>query len=135
MKLSIITINYNNAEGLERTLNSVLAQTYDKIEHIIVDGGSKDHTLYIIEAFKDDYLRVISEPDKGLYDAINKGIKMATGDVVGIINSDDFFHRDDIFKVIAKAFEEENASIITMEEHDESLEAFYLELLGESEDA
>ncbi len=80
------------------TFESVLAQTYPEIEYIVVDGNSTDSTISIIKEYKPKFngrMRWVSEPDKGLYDAMNKGIKMATGDIVGIINSDDFYHRKD----------------------------------------
>ena len=98
MKLSIITINYNNAEGLERTLNSVLAQTYERIEHIIIDGGSTDNSVNVIKEYvakvdsrelRVDSVAWVSEKDKGIYDAMNKGIKRSTGDYVWILNSGD----------------------------------------------
>ena len=79
-KLSIITVTYNAGAVLEDTIQSVITQTYKNVEYIIVDGGSKDRTLQIIEQYKEHIHTVISEPDKGLYDAMNKGIKLATGD-------------------------------------------------------
>lgn len=94
MKFSLITVSYNSAFTLEDTLNSVLSQNYPNIEYLIIDGGSTDGTLEIIKKYEVRFkgkLRWISERDKGLYDAMNKGINMATGDVVGFLNSDDFF--------------------------------------------
>lgn len=105
MKLSIITINYNNAEGLERTLNSVLAQTYDGIEHIIVDGGSTDGSVDVIKRYVEKVKReevrgksVVwsSEKDKGIYDGMNKGIRKATGDYIQILNSGDILAAPDV---------------------------------------
>jgi glycosyltransferase involved in cell wall biosynthesis len=94
MKISIITVCYNSASTLESTILSVKNQTYSNIEYIIVDGGSRDNSLDIIQknepGFKGSY-HWLSEPDKGLYDAMNKGIKLATGEVIGLINSDDLF--------------------------------------------
>jgi glycosyltransferase involved in cell wall biosynthesis len=93
-------------------MESVLKQTYKDYEYLVIDGGSKDNTVDIIkemEAKFEGRMRWISEKDKGMYDGINKGIRMATGDVVGIINSDDFYHRTDIFDHINKAFEEDKA--------------------------
>ncbi len=87
--ISVITIVYNAIDLLEDTIQSVIQQTYPNIEYIIVDGGSKDGTLQIIERFKDHISQWISEPDKGLYDAMNKGLKMATGDFVWFINAGD----------------------------------------------
>ena len=92
MKISIITATYNSAKTLQDTIDSVLSQDYPLFEHIIVDGSSKDGTVEIIRRnasrYKPGQLKWISEPDKGIYDAMNKGICMATGDVVGLLNSD-----------------------------------------------
>ena len=115
MKLSIITVTYNSGKTLRDTLESVLSQTYTDYEYIIVDGASKDNTIDIVKEYKpkfEGHMRWISEPDKGLYDAINKGIKMATGDIVGIINSDDFYHKNDIFNQIISAFEDNQIEAI-----------------------
>lgn len=92
MKISIITVCYNSAATLEKTIQSVVSQTYDNVEYIIVDGNSIDETLKIIKKNQVFITKWISEPDNGLYDAMNKGIKMATGDLVGILNSDDTFY-------------------------------------------
>jgi glycosyltransferase involved in cell wall biosynthesis len=92
MKISIITVCYNSAATLEKTIQSVAAQTYKNIEYIIVDGNSKDTTVAIIKKYESNITQWISEPDKGLYDAMNKGIELATGDLVGILNSDDIFY-------------------------------------------
>ncbi|MFM7234889.1 MAG: glycosyltransferase family 2 protein [Flavobacteriales bacterium] len=91
MKVSIITITYNSAETLEDTIQSVLSQDYPNVEYIIVDGSSKDDTLAIVERYRKSIAVVLSEPDKGIYDAMNKGVRLATGDVIGILNSDDFY--------------------------------------------
>jgi glycosyltransferase involved in cell wall biosynthesis len=91
MKVSIITITYNSAQTIEDTIQSVLSQDYSDIEYIIVDGASKDGTLEIIERYRNSISTVISERDKGIYDAMNKGVQKATGDVIGILNSDDFY--------------------------------------------
>ena len=95
MKISIITTTYNSGAALRDTIRSILSQTYQDIEYIVVDGASTDDTLTIIQEYEpqfDGRMRWVSEKDNGLYDAMNKGIRMATGDVVGILNSDDFFH-------------------------------------------
>ena len=108
MKISLITVTYNSGKTLSTTLESVLAQTHPNIEYIIVDGASKDHTVDIIKEYEPRFkgaLKWVSEPDKGLYDAMNKGIRMATGDVIGILNSDDFFTSNDILHQVADAFE------------------------------
>lgn len=109
MKITIITVTYNSQKTVRDTIESVLHQKYDNYEYLMVDGGSKDNTVDIIKEYEPRFggrMRWISEKDKGMYDGINKGIRMATGDVVGIINSDDFYHRTNIFDIIAKAFEE-----------------------------
>ena len=107
MKISIITVSYNSATTIRDTIESVLSQTYSDIEYLIVDGNSKDNTVDIIKEYEPKFagrMHWISEPDSGLYDAMNKGNRMATGDVVGIINSDDFYHRNDIIERIANTF-------------------------------
>ena len=96
IKISIITVCYNSAATLEKTILSVANQTYSNIEYIIVDGNSKDETVDIIKKQEDKITKWISEPDKGLYDAMNKGISMATGDIIGILNSDDTFFSNEI---------------------------------------
>lgn len=89
MKISVITITYNSEKTLEETIKSVAAQKYENIEYLIIDGGSTDRTLEIIKQYPNVVTSWISEPDKGISDAFNKGVRMATGDVIGIINSDD----------------------------------------------
>lgn len=94
IKVSIITVCYNSATTIRKTIESVLGQTYDNIEYIIVDGASKDGTLSIIEEYRDalgSRFRLVSEPDRGIYDAMNKGIRMAEGTLIGLLNSDDFY--------------------------------------------
>lgn len=107
MKISIVTVTYNSANTITCTIESVLKQKYEDYEYIVVDGGSKDATVDIIKEWEPKFngrMRWISEKDKGMYDGINKGIRMSTGDVVGIINSDDFYHREDIFQIINDTF-------------------------------
>lgn len=111
MKISIITACYNSAATIADTLNSVAAQDYPDIEHICVDGLSSDNTMAIIRSFP-HVARSVSEKDRGLYDAINKGIEMATGDVVGILNSDDFFPENHIISSIAAAFAHTGADAV-----------------------
>ena len=101
MKISIITVCYNSATTIEKTIQSVASQSYPNIEYIIVDGNSKDETLSIIKKHQDKVTKWISEPDKGLYDAMNKGIVLATGDYIGILNSDDTFHSTEVIANIA----------------------------------
>lgn len=88
-KISIITITYNSDKTLEETINSVVSQDYENLEYIIIDGASKDRTLDIVEKYREKIAVIVSEPDKGISDAFNKGIKLATGEIIGIINSDD----------------------------------------------
>lgn len=105
MKVSIITVCYNSADTIRDTIESVFSQDHDDIEYILVDGGSKDGTQAIIESYGDHISRFISEPDKGLYDAMNKGVALATGDVIGILNSDDFYESTTSVSAVVKAFE------------------------------
>lgn len=105
IKISVITVTYNSSATLADTLESVLAQDYPDVEHVLVDGASKDNTVEIIKRYP-HVKNWISEKDAGLYDAINKGIKMATGDVVGILNSDDFFPHKGVLSAIAEKFEQ-----------------------------
>lgn len=103
MKISIITATWNSGATLRDTMESVLSQDYSDFEHIIVDGNSKDCTLDIIRELEPRYggkLRWTSEPDKGIYDAMNKGVMMASGDVVGLLNSDDFFASTDVLSTV-----------------------------------
>lgn len=104
MKVSLITVTYNAEEFIEQCILSVLSQTYTDIEYIIVDGKSTDNTMEIIEKYRTSVTKIISEPDKGIYDAMNKGIAAATGDVIGILNSDDFFPENDIIETVASTF-------------------------------
>lgn len=104
MKLSIITISYNSEKTIEDTIKSVTAQFVSELEYIIIDAVSTDSTLTIIDRYKDNRFRVISEKDKGISDAFNKGIKLATGDVIGIINSDDIL-MPEALSVVQSAFE------------------------------
>lgn len=104
MKISIITVSFNSAATLETTLLSVAEQSYADREHIIVDGGSTDGTLAIIDRYRSSLSHVISEPDDGIYDAMNKGIALATGEIVGILNSDDLYAGPAILEKIAGVF-------------------------------
>lgn len=111
MKISIITISFNAKATIEKTLQSVANQTYKNIEHIIVDGGSSDSTLDICNSFS-HVSKIISEPDKGVYDAFNKGLKLATGNVVGFLNSDDVFFIENSVQEIVNAFTENRTDIV-----------------------
>ena len=115
MKITIITVSYNSSATIRDTIKSLLMQSYSNIEYIIVDGLSKDNTVDIIKEYESKFngrLRWVSEKDKGLYDAMNKGIRMATGDVVGIINSDDFYHKTDVISKIADAFKQPDVEAV-----------------------
>ncbi len=112
MKISIITITYNSAASLEQTIRSVLDQSYTDIEYIIVDGGSTDNTLQIIEKYKNRVAKFISEKDNGLYDALNKGIGLASGDVIGILHSDDFYIDKNVIKKYADTIIKNNADAV-----------------------
>ncbi len=106
MKISIITVVWNNKDTIKCAIDSVLNQTYKKIEYIIVDGASTDGTIDIIKSYGNKISRFISEPDDGLYDAMNKGIKVATGNIIGILNSDDFYIDNNVIKKVANIFKE-----------------------------
>jgi glycosyltransferase involved in cell wall biosynthesis len=90
LKISIITASFNSAKTIEQTIQSVFSQHYPNVEYIIIDGASQDETLSIIEKYRDKISIFISEKDNGIYNAMNKGLKLATGDIIGILNSDDF---------------------------------------------
>lgn len=105
MKLSIITSCYNSAATIRDTLESVAQQDYPDIEHIIVDGGSGDDTLAIVSEFP-HVAKVVSEKDRGIYDAMNKGIAMATGDIIGILNSDDFYTGPGVISDVVRQMEQ-----------------------------
>lgn len=104
MKISIITVVYNNEKTIAQAIESVLSQQYEHIEYIIVDGSSTDNTLNIVRQYESQISKIISEPDGGIYDAMNKGIKISTGDVIGILNSDDLYAHKDVLKQVAEQF-------------------------------
>ena len=113
MTISLITATYNSGKTVEDTLRSVLSQTYNDIDYWIIDGGSKDNTLDIVRRYEPQFggrLHWISEKDRGIYDAMNKGLNHCTGDVVGIINSDDYFTSDNVLERVAAEMES-NAGI------------------------
>ena len=120
MKISIITATYNSASTLKDTIKSVLAQSYQDLEYIIVDGGSKDETLDIIRHYEPLFngrLKYVSESDRGLYDAMNKGVGMATGDIVGLLNSDDFYTHRDVLQGVAEALSDEQVDAVYGDVH------------------
>jgi glycosyltransferase len=105
MRITIITVCYNRRATIEKAIKSVLNQNYHNIEYIIIDGNSTDGTKEIIESYQDRISQYISEPDKGMYDAINKGLKLATGDVIGLMHSDDEFYDAQALRRIAARFD------------------------------
>lgn len=112
LSISIITVSFNSASTIKDTIQSVLSQSYKNLEYIIVDGSSKDGTVEIIRSYGKKISKFISEPDLGIYDAINKGIKMSTGDIIGILNSDDSFYNDFVVDNITKAFEDYSPEVV-----------------------
>jgi glycosyltransferase len=104
MKVSIITVCYNSEATIENTIKSVLSQTHKNIEYIIVDGNSTDNTKAIIERYSSAIHQFISEPDKGLYDAMNKGLQLATGDIISILNSDDVYKDEQVLEQVLSRF-------------------------------
>ncbi|MEI8137966.1 MAG: glycosyltransferase family 2 protein [Bacteroidota bacterium] len=112
LKVSIITVTFNSAATLEQTILSITQQTYTNIEYIIVDGGSTDGTLEIIEKYKNKISKFISEKDNGLYDALNKGIDLATGDVIGILHSDDFYTDNNVVQKYVNTFIKNNSEAV-----------------------
>ena len=104
MKISIVTSVYNNKGTISEAIESVLSQTYDNIEYIVVDGASTDGTVDVIKKYTDKITTFVSEPDKGIYDGLNKGIGLATGDIVGILNSDDFYKSNDVLETVVNEF-------------------------------
>lgn len=99
IKFSIITVSYNSEQTIERTIQSVLNQQYPNLEYIIIDGGSNDNTINIIKKYEDKISYWISEPDKGIYDAMNKGLSKAHGDLIGILNSDDWYSPNILWEI------------------------------------
>lgn len=112
MKISIITICYNNEQEIRATIESVLSQTYPDIEYIVVDGASKDNSLSIINEYKDKIAVIISEPDHGMYEALNKGFMKATGDVIGMIHAGDRLHNKLVIEKIVKFYNENDVDMI-----------------------
>jgi glycosyltransferase involved in cell wall biosynthesis len=110
--VSIITVSHNSIRTISDTINSVLSQTYQNIQYIVIDGSSTDGTIEIIKSFSNHISKFVSEPDKGIYDAINKGIKLATGDIIGILNSDDFFYDSFVIEKIVNAFIESDTDSV-----------------------
>lgn len=112
MKVSIITVCYNSESTIESTIKSIVSQTYKDIEYIIVDGNSKDNTMNIIKNYEKYISKWISEPDNGIYDAFNKGIALANGDIIGIVNSDDYLENDSVEKIVNCFLELSDADLV-----------------------
>ena len=112
MKVSIITITYNSEATIRDTIESVINQTYKNIEYIFIDGKSTDNTISIIKSYGENISTLISEKDNGLYDALNKGIALATGDIIGILHSDDFYTNFNVITNIVSSFDKSNADAV-----------------------
>lgn len=131
MKISIITVSYNAAATIRDTIESVMAQDHPDVEYIIVDGGSKDGTMDIVREYSDRMGKVVSERDQGIYDAMNKGIAMATGDVVGILNSDDFYSYNQVLSDVDRLMSTSGAQcligdlVIVHPDHPEKIQRYY----------
>ena len=103
-KISIITVSFNSAKTIKDTIESIISQNYNNIEYLIIDGGSLDGTIDIAKKYSNHIEYIVSDSDNGIYDAMNKGIKAATGDIIGILNSDDFYPNSEIISNVAKIF-------------------------------
>lgn len=112
VKVSIITVVYNGAEHIRDCIEAVVNQSYAAIEYIIVDGGSTDGTVDIVKSYGTKIARFVSEPDKGLYDAMNKGLRMATGDIIGILNADDFFRHSRVIDNVVNCFRQTGSDAV-----------------------
>lgn len=112
MKVSVITVCYNSASTIEATIRSVISQSHESIEYIVVDGKSEDNTLGIVKQFSQHIYKIISEKDEGIYFAINKGIAAATGDVVAILHADDFYANTQVIADVVFAFNKEHADAV-----------------------
>ena len=108
MKVSIITVTFNSISVINDCLDSISSQEYDNIQHIVIDGASTDGTLSVLESKHSQINTLISKPDNGIYDAMNKGIKIATGDIIGFLNSDDFYLNNKVISKVVKEFEKDS---------------------------
>lgn len=111
MKISLITVCYNSVKTIEHTIKSVLSQNYNDIEYIIKDGGSTDGTLDILKKYETE-IHLISKPDKGIYDAMNQGLELVTGDIIGIINSDDFYPDNEVINRVVETFSDQKIGAV-----------------------
>lgn len=112
MKITIVTVCFNSAKYIAGAIQSVVMQNYPDIEYIVIDGGSTDGTVDIVKSYGDKITRFISEPDLGIYDAMNKGLRLATGDVIGILNSDDIFFDNNVLANVANTFVADNCDCL-----------------------
>lgn len=112
MKISIVTVCFNSASTVRQTVDAVTSQTGVDLEYIAIDGGSTDGTLDVLRSYGNQISKLVSEPDDGIYDAMNKGIALATGDVVGILNSDDFYPDSEVLAAVAAAFEDPDVDCV-----------------------
>jgi glycosyltransferase len=112
LKISVVTAVYNNRASVAAALDSVFAQTHDDVELIVIDGGSTDGTIEVLRPYIDKLAILVSEPDHGIYDALNKGIQLATGEVVGFLHSDDLYANPGVLQRIAQAFEGEDVGVV-----------------------
>ena len=108
----MITASYNRVTVIRDALESVARQTYPEVEQVVVDGGSSDGTLDVVRSFDGRRLRVLSEPDEGIYDALNKGIRLATGDVIGLVHSDDLLASESVLQRVARAFADPSVDLV-----------------------
>lgn len=125
MKVSIITSVYNNEKTIEDAIKSVLSQDYSDIEYIVVDGASKDSTVEVIKKYEDKISKFVSERDKGIYDGLNKGISLATGDIIAFLHSDDIYASETIISDVVKMFQENEidsiyGDLVYVDKHDTS---------------
>jgi len=109
--ISVITVSYNARETIADTIESVSSQTYRSVEHIVVDGASTDGTLEVLERFRDKLSKIVSEPDEGIYAAMNKGLSLATGDVIGTLNSDDVYVDENVLAMVAEVFRDDSVDV------------------------
>src|SRR5882724_5694563 len=112
LKISLITVVFNAQNTIDRCLDSVVRQKFNNVQHIVIDGGSTDGTIKIINKYGDKISIFISEPDNGIYDAMNKGISLADGDIIGTLNADDYLADDDILNDVANSFAQQNVHIL-----------------------
>lgn len=112
MKISVITVCFNSGLTISDTINSVASQTYPDVEHIVIDGASTDTTLQVLEGLRGYLAKLISEPDKGIYDAMNKGIRLASGDVICFLNADDFYANSDVLANVAHRIKKDDLDAV-----------------------